>query len=392
MRHLAVSVAGYVVLPFLFLTCAASAGAQIGKSVSVAAGTPEDKALADIYAAPDGPAKIALLDKFMADYGKGDLELLGDQLYVQSYLAQKDYAKVYEFGARALALDPDSFSTVVNMAHAADEQGDTAKLFDAGEKAAAIITRFKSAPAPAGTTAELWASQRDAALKSVEGDISYVEYAMVSAAYKASEPATRAALLERYVAVFPDSAYTLSAREQTAVAYQQAQNSPKMLAAAQALLAANPDDVSMLLLLADTWCNDPQHLDKAAADAQKALDLLEQAKKPDNVADDQWQKQVALQKGLAYSSLGAVDVNRNRNPQAVDAFKQASPLLKADTFSYAQNQYRLGFTLAKMQRIPEARVVLTEVVSLNSPYKQRALETLNKIGGPISSKPVHKHS
>ena len=132
-----------------------------------------------------------------------------------------------------------------------------------------------------------------------------------------------------------------------------------MVAAAQSLLTSNPDDISMLILLADTWCNDTAHLDKAAAYAQHALDLLAAAKKPDNVDDAQWQKQVALQKGLAYSSLGEVDVNKNRNPQAVDAFKQASPLLKSDNFSYAQNQYRLGFTLAKMQRIPEARVVLT---------------------------------
>jgi hypothetical protein len=62
----------------LILLAATASRAQIGKSVAVTAGTPEDKALAEIYAAPDGPEKVALLDKFMADYGKGDLELLGE--------------------------------------------------------------------------------------------------------------------------------------------------------------------------------------------------------------------------------------------------------------------------------------------------------------------------
>jgi tetratricopeptide (TPR) repeat protein len=378
----------------LLTVAAASATAQIGKSVSVAAGTPEDKALTDIYAATDGPDKVALLDKFMADYGKGDLELLGDQLYVQSYLAQKNYAKVYEYGDKVLTLDPDNFSTAVIMVHAAEEQGDTAKLFDAGEKVAAIVTRYKAVPAPEGTAADTWTAQRQVVLKTVEGDLGYVQYALLNAAYKTSNAAARAALLERYAATFPDSTYTVSAREQTAIAYQQAQNAPKMLAAAQSLLASNPDDISMLILLADTWCNDTAHLDKAAANAQHALDLLAQAKKPDNVDDAQWQKQVALQKGLAYSSLGEVNVNKGgtRTAQAIDQFKQASPLLKSDTFSYAQNQYRLGFTLAKMQRIPEARVVLTEVVGLDSPYKSRALDTLNKIGGPVSSGKSSKKS
>jgi tetratricopeptide (TPR) repeat protein len=389
MRRCMVCTAMWVIL----LTAAAgSATAQIGKNVSVAAGTPEDKALTDIYAATDGPDKIALLDKFMSDYGKGDMELLGDQLYVQSYLAQKNYAKVYEYGDKVLALDPENFSTAVIMVHAAEEQGDSAKLFDAGQKVAAIVSRYKAAPAPEGTPADTWNSQREGVLKTVEGDLGYVQYAMLNVAYKTPDASARAALLERFATTFPDSTYTVSAREQTAIAYQQAQNSPKMLAAAQSLLTSNPDDISMLILLADTWCNDPAHLDKAATYAQHALDLLAQAKKPDNVDDDQWQKQIALQKGLAYSSLGEVNVNKGRNPQAIDAFKQASPLLKSDTFSYAQNQYRMGFTLAKMQRIPEARVVLTEVIGLNSPYKSRAMDTLNKIGGPVTSGKTSKKS
>ena len=153
----------------LVMITAGSATAQIGKSVSVAAGTPEDKALTDIYAATDGPDKIALLDKFMADFGKGDMELLGDQLYVQTYLAQKNYAKVYEYGDKVLALDPDNFSTAVIMVQAAEEQGDSAKLFDAGQKVAEIVTRYKSTPPPEGTAADAWNAQKAGVLKTGGG-------------------------------------------------------------------------------------------------------------------------------------------------------------------------------------------------------------------------------
>ena len=380
-----------LVLLTLVTSVATTAGAQIGKSVSVAAGTDEDKALSEIYAAPDGPAKIALLDKFMADFGKGDLELLGDQLYEQSYLAQKNYAKVYEYGEKALKLDPDNFSTVVNMIHAADEQGDAQKLFGYGEKAAAIITHFKSAPPPATTPPEQWPSQQKQALTDAQPDITYVQFAMVSAAQKTTNAAARAALFERYIAAYPDSAYTATVRDQIAFSYQQAQLSAKMLEAAQKNLEVDPNDISMLVLLADYWSEAGQQLDKAAANAQKALDLLAKAQKPENVTDEQWQRQVSIQKGLAYSSLGEVYVVKTQNPQAVEAFKQASPLLKSDIFSYARNLYRLGFTLAKMQRIPEARVVLAEVISLNTPYKARAQETLDKIGGG-TKKPARKSS
>src|SRR5580704_15666111 len=147
-----------LVLVVLVLSIAVTAGAQMGRSVPVAAGTDEDKALLEIYSAPDGPAKIALLDKFMADFGKGDFELLGDTLYVQTYLAQKNYAKEYEFGDKALALDPDNLTTVVNMTRAAEAEGNTEKLFANGEKAAAIIERYKSSPPPEGVTADQWTS------------------------------------------------------------------------------------------------------------------------------------------------------------------------------------------------------------------------------------------
>jgi len=381
-----------LILFAIALVLAAPAAAQIGKNVVVAAGSDEDKALAPIYAAPDGPDKIALIDKFMASYGKGDFELLGDQLYLQTYLAQKNYAKVFEYGDKVLALDPDNLSAAVDMARAADETGDTQRLYSTGEKVSQIITRYKAKPGPDNVSPEQWTYTKDAALKNAQGDISYVEYAMTQAAYKTTDPAARAALFERYIVIFPDSSYAANNRDQIALSYQQAQNTAKMTESADAALTADPNDATMLLLLADYWSESgqPQQLDKAAADAQKALDVLKDAKKPENTTDEQWQQQVSLEKGIAYSSLGEVYVVKGRNAAAVDAFKQANLLLKSNAFYYGRNLYRLGFTLAKMQRIPEARTVLTEAVSVNSPYKSRAQETLNKIGGAAAH--THKPS
>jgi tetratricopeptide (TPR) repeat protein len=381
-----------MILIAILLSVSATASAQIGKSVVVSAGTPEDKALTEIYAAPDGPEKVALLDKFMADFGKGDMELLGDQLYVQTYLAQKNYAKVYEYAAKALALDPTNLSAAVSVVHAAEGQGDVKKLYDAGDKVAEIIAQYKNAPPPEGTAPDQWTQQKTTNLANVQGDIGYVQYALVTAAYKITDPTARAALFERYVTDFPDSQYTPAVREQTAIAYQQAQQIPKMLDTAQRILAADPNNISMLLLLSDYWTDNGQQLDKAVADAQQALDLLAQAKKPDNLSDDQWQQQVTVEKGLAYSAIGEANVNKGRFQPAVDSFKQASPLLKSNTVAYARNLYRLGFTLAKMERFPEARTVLNEAVSINSPYKSKAQETLNKINGTASGKTKGKSS
>ena len=364
-----------------FFLAATTANAQMGKTISVNAGTPEDKALAEIYAAPDGPEKIALLDKFTAEFGKGDMELLADQLYAGTYLAQKNYVKTYEYAQKALTLDPDNLSTAVTLVHAAEEQGDTAKIFDAAERANAIVINFKSAAPPAGMSKENWEQQKQGILRGAQDDISYYQNATFNAAYKLTDSKSRAGYMERFAKDFPDSPYAVNAREQIAFSEEQAQNFPKMMDAAQAVLAADPKNVDMLVLLSDYWSEKGQQLDKAGEYAQKAIDILSKQQKPEGVDDAQWQQQVSMQKGLAYSALGEVYVNQTFNAQAINAFRQATPLLKSNPTSYARNQYRLGYTLAKMQKIPEARAALTEAASIDSPYRALAQQTLAKISG-----------
>lgn len=368
-----------------FLLMALSAAAQIGKTVATSAGSDQDQAITAINNAADGPDKIALIDKFMASYGKGDFELLGDQLYAQTYLAMKDYPKVFEYGDKALALDPDNLSVAINEVRAADASGDTERLFSVGEKISQMLARYKAQPAPSGTPSEQWAQLRAVGLEKVAPDVSYVQYTMIQAAYKASDSGTKATLFERYAAAFPDSSYTEGAREQAAFAYQQGRNTTKMVASAQSALTADPNDVSMLILLADYWSDNNQHLDEAGADAQKALDAIGQSKKPENVTDAQWQQQQSLEKGIAYSSLGQVDLIKGRDTKAIGELKQASPLLKSTAFYYGRNLYRLGFALGKAKRIAEARAVLTEAMSVDSPYKAQAREALDKIGGPVAT-------
>lgn len=371
---------------FLLISLVLRANAQMGKNISLAAGSPEDKAYSAISAAGDPAQKIALLDQFMKDFGGNpDLALLANQLYASVYLDAKNYDQAIEYGEKVLAADPDNFPGAMILVRAAQGKGDAQKVFDYGDKALAIATRYKAAPAPAGISAEQWKQQQDEMQKTAASDLEFVQYAEFTSAYEVMDGAAKAALFERFLKTYPDSTYARNAVEALAFAYQQANNTPKMLITAQQVLAKDPTNVSMLILLADNYSDKGQHMEEAAADAQKALDALASAKKPDAVSHADWDKQTALQKGMAYSVLGHVDVIRGKSAQAVALFKQASPLLQPYNFYNGRNLYLLGFTLAKMEQYPDARKYLQQAVTVDSPYRSLAQQTLAKIPAGTSS-------
>ena len=371
-----------LVLTGVFLLCAvlwpaSRANAQIGKFVPIPANSDADHALTEINATTDPGQKLALIDKFAASpAAQGDMAIVADDLYVNYYIAAKNYDKAFAYGDKLFALDPDNFSNAVNMVRAAAEKGDTAKLFSYGEKSAAILQRYKASPPPEGMKEEAWNDQKKQTLENASDSVKYIGQLLFDGAYRAPDAAKRAALLVRFAQMFPDSPYATQALGVAAASYQQAQNGPKMLETANGLLAKDPDNVAMLILLADYYSEKGEQLDRAEANAKKAVSVLASARKPEGVTDEQWQQQSALQKGLALSALGQVNIEKKDNLQAAENLKTAAPLLKSDAGSYARNQYRLGFALLNLKKVPEAKVAFTEAASVNSPYRALAQDKL----------------
>src|SRR4029077_16492255 len=209
---------------------------------------------------------------------------------------------------------------------------------------------YKASPAPSGVAADTWEQQKARTIESNQDNIRYVQQTVYNGAYQTQEPAKRADELLHFAKIFPDSEYTLTALGVAASSYQQAQNAPKMLEVANAVLAKDPNNLGMLLLVSDYYAEKGEQLDKAEAYAQKAATLADSAPKPDGLTDEQWKQQIALQKGLALSTLGQVNLQKKNNTQAVQNFQAAAPLLKSNDTSFARNAYRMGFALINLKK------------------------------------------
>jgi tetratricopeptide (TPR) repeat protein len=367
--------------------CAAyPVGAQeIGKFVPIPTNSDADHALTEINAASDPAQKLALIDKFAAS-AQGDMAIVADDQYVNYYIGVKNYDKAMEYGEKLFALDPDNFTNGVNMVRAAQGKGDINKMYSYGEKTAQILQRFKDKPAPEGKNQGAWDTQKAQTLQDVRETVAYMQQLLFDAAYRTADGAKRAGLLVRFAQLFPDSPFATQALGVAAASYRQTQNTAKMLEVANGILAKDADNVGMLLLLADYYSEKGEQLDKAESYAKKSVSLLGAAKKPDGLTDEQWKQQSGLQKGLALSALGQVNIQKKNNAEAVENFKAGAPLLKSDEGSYARNQYRLGFALLNLKRVPEAKAAFTDAASVNSPYKALAQEKLKGLPATAAKK------
>src|SRR5262249_30241466 len=156
-------------------------------------GSDEDRAIREINAATDPAQKLALIDKFASGLGQGDMALVADDLYVNYYLAQKEYAKTFEYGDKLFALDADNLQNAVNMVRAAAESNDSGKLLAYGEKTSGILQRFRTSQAPSGMSAEQWKGNQATALQANADNLRYVEQAVYAGVYQSNDPTKRAA-------------------------------------------------------------------------------------------------------------------------------------------------------------------------------------------------------
>ena len=376
----------FVLLTLALFGTRSASGQQIGKYVPIPAGSDADHAMTEINAEADPAKKLELIDKFSTTIGQGDMAILADDLYVNYYIGQKNYDKAFEYGDKLFTLDPDNFSNALNMVRAASEKGDTDKLMAYGEKVPGILQRFKASPPPSGMEADNWERQKAATLESNKDNITYMEQAIFLGVYRTPNAAKRAGQLTHFAELFPNSPFAIQALGVAATSYLQAQNTAKMLEVANGVLAKDPTNIGMLLLLSDYYSEKPDQLDKAEASAKKVIAALPTAKKPEGVTDEQWQQQVSLEKGLALSSLGQVNISKKDNASAVENLKAAAPLLKADENSYGKNQYRLGFALLNLKKNAEAKEAFTQSASVNSAYKALAQAKLKTFDTAAAAK------
>jgi tetratricopeptide (TPR) repeat protein len=228
---------------------------------------------------------------------------------------------------------------------------------------------------PEGTSDEDFTNQVSEQKEASQNSREFLEVAAVNVIASTSDAKARMAYIERFTTAFPDSKYQEQLMSYAMMALSQLNDTPRLLAFAEKALVANPENLAALLLLANAYSEDtkPGSLPKAVTYAQKAIAVA----KPDAPDADGGRKASA---GVAHSTIGYVYMKQDKTAAAIPELKSAASLLRGkDEQSYAVALYRLGYAYAKLNRVSEARDVLTEAAKINGPIQKPAQDLLLKV-------------
>jgi len=364
------------VLLVTFLLAVAPLSLTQIENIVIPAGTPEDQALQAITKEPDDQKKLAMYEDFLKQFASNPAAVAyGNWQLAQAYQGAGDLQKAFDYGDKALASAPLSLDILVSQASVAQQLKNNAKLLDYAVRGGEVYNSIGKAPKPEGISDQDFAThvqeQKDGAKSSYE----FLEAAAFNVIVGETNAKARMNDIDRFTTAFPNSRFDEPVASYAMMSLSELKDTTRVVAYGEKALAANPNNLPALLLLAGTYVEDPKPggVAKAATYAQRAV----AAAKADAPDADRTRK---LSAGVAHSTLGYAYMKQEKTVVAITELKSATALLKGvDDQQYAVALYRLGYAYAKLSHNSEAREVLLEAAKIPGPVQPLSQDLLAKV-------------
>ena len=153
------------------------------------------------------------------------------------------------------------------------------------------------------------------------------------------DPAQKISFLENALTVFKEPVDADIITPILIDSYIKAKRSDDAFRVASAAIAKNPNDLSSLSQMAllgidEAKRNNPKYVEQSQQYAQKAIELIEAGKKPDNMDEAGWKDFQARVLPQLYQSLGIVSMITGKKDEAKTRLEKAATLNPADPFTY----------------------------------------------------------
>jgi tetratricopeptide (TPR) repeat protein len=360
----------------------ALAAAQLDRIV-IPAGTPEDQALTAISNEQDAQKKLAMYEDFVQKFSANPAAVAyGDWQMSQAYQTAGDLQKALAYGDNALAGSPKNLDILVSQANIAQQMKNHAKLMDYAVRGGEAYNGIGKGAKPEDVSDKDFTARAEEDKASAQNSYEFMEAAAFNAIADEKDAKTRMSYIERFTAGFPGSRFESSIAQYVmyTLGPGQLNDSARLVSYGEKSLATQPNSIPTLLMLANTYVDDPRpaFVSKSMAYAEKVVELS----KADAPDADRSRK---LSAGMAQSTIGYALMKQDKTAVAVAHLKTASELLRGqDDVSCATALYRLGYAYAKLNKVTDAREVLVEAVKIPGPMQQASQELLGKVNAARS--------
>ena len=349
--------------------------AQINRLV-IPAGTPEDKALAAINAEQDAHKRVAMYQDFLQQFASNPAAVAyGNWQLSQYYQTNGDLQKAAEYGDKAAGSAPHNLDILLSQVTIAQGLKDNARMFKYAVLGGDAFDSIARQPKPADVSDEQFARSVASEKEENQNSYDFFESAAFNAIANENDGKTRMDEIDQFTPVFPKSKFDEQIASYAMLSLSQLKDNKRLNAYAEKALAANPDNLPALLLVANAYVesSEPGSAAKALTYAQRAVVA---AKADDPNAD----KSKKISAGVAHSIAGRAYAKQEKTAQSITELKSATALLKGqDDQQYGVTAYYLGWDYAKVNRLTEARAALNEAAAVAGPGQQPAKDLLTKV-------------
>jgi tetratricopeptide (TPR) repeat protein len=351
-----------------------------GDRIVIAAGTDEDHALQAITTEQDTQKKLAMYEDFVQKYSANPQAVAyGNWQLAQAYQGSGDMPKALDYGDKALGGSPHNLDILVSQVGIAQQAKNNLKLMDYAATGGEVCNSIAKQSKPDGLSDEDFSRKIADEKAAAQNNCEFLETSGFNSITAETDPKNRMAEIERFTSAYPESKFSdqVSNYAMYTLGPGQLNDSTRLVSFGEKTLAANPNSLPALLLMASYYA-DSNSSAKAITYAQKAIEVA----KPDAADADKSRK---LSAGAAHNTIGWAYLKQEKTTAAIPELKTAAGLLKGqDEQQYARALYGLGFAYGKLNKLTEAREVLTEAVKIPGPLQAMSQDLLTKVNSARS--------
>jgi tetratricopeptide (TPR) repeat protein len=359
---------------------------QVCPNLPYLVNTPEDELMLAYNGADSPQEQVAALDKFAQAHADSKFMPCVYELYTISYLKLNDYAKVIEQGEKGLAGEHPDLMLLLNLAKAYVASGTaTDTAFEVIMKAPEAIQAETTPARTQNMSDDDWKKAVDAGAQQAKEWKAYMEYAFFQLLQREPDGSKRVQRLDSFVKAYPDSPNAGQIAFNYYIAYKMANDAAKAEEYGEKAIAADPNNASILNMVADDYATRQTNLDKAEEYATKALEVAGNMKKPEGMTDEQFKADQDNQLGFAHLTLGYISFQKNSHTKkvlpAIEEFKTAVDLLGSNPALQGRALFYEGYAYEVLSppRHRSASDALTRAAGLAGPWQSQAEELLGKV-------------